>query len=213
MLGAGIGLFVAAASIFLLWNIAEYCIEQHKLARLLDNRWVTVVHYESQCPQWLRSVLPPDINKYFKRVWHIGLEDDREGMGLHELDSFRRLRSLSPGRVTGADLVALGNMKHLRRLFLSGENIDDTVMYSIVDMKNLRRLDITGTAVTDDGLQQVRSLHNLTSLHIGYTAITDKGLRYLLDCERLGYVYLQNTATTEEGRNQLIQTMRSRRLN
>lgn len=69
-------------------------------------------------------------------------------------------------RLSDSDLVHLGQMPHLKRLYLERNPITDQGLEHLRGLQELERLSLWGTKITDDGLPHVGQLRSLRVLDI-----------------------------------------------
>jgi internalin A len=74
-----------------------------------------------------------------------------------------------------SDALAIGNMKSLEELTLSGDTCTDASMEQLAKLVNLRLLYIHDTAITDIGARQLSNFHKLRSLTVFSSIINDDG--------------------------------------
>ncbi|HLO82384.1 MAG TPA: hypothetical protein VK166_15575, partial [Chitinophagaceae bacterium] len=68
-------------------------------------------------------------------------------------------------------MAAIGELKNLKRLSLSGANINDSGLAFIRNMQELEFLNLARTGVTTEGLAQLAALKNLKSLYLFETSV------------------------------------------
>ena len=73
-------------------------------------------------------------------------------------------------------MVAVGNLKLLRKLFLGCGAVTDRDLVNLKGLKALQTLDLTETRVTDAGLVNLRALTGLRELFLQDIPVTDAGL-------------------------------------
>jgi hypothetical protein len=98
--------------------------------------------------------------------------------GLGHLSGMTRLEwlDLTGCKITGKGLVALKEMKQLKRLCLGWTQVDDVGMEVIAGLPKLERLELHRTKVTDAGLVRLRGLKYLRELSVRYTAVTPQAV-------------------------------------
>jgi len=124
---------------------------------------------------------------------------------------------------TDADLLHVGQLRHLHTLVLDGSNVSDVGVHHISEVTNLvvlgldrtrvgdhgmdqlsglvnlEVLSIRGTRITDDGLAVVRNFPSIQGLFLDETHVSDKALRYLGALEKLEELSLVGTDVTDDG--------------
>jgi beta-lactamase regulating signal transducer with metallopeptidase domain/Leucine-rich repeat (LRR) protein len=133
------------------------------------------------------SVSGPDTIRF-----HMQITDE----GIKQLSNLTELRDLS---ISGHAISGKGiSFPHLQSLNLSGDQVTDAVMDSIVQCHDLRRLGLSYTGVSDEGLKKVASLKELRQLNLDSRVITDAGIAHLADLPKLEYLWLRATDISDE---------------
>jgi len=114
---------------------------------------------------------------------------------------------LSSAPVTSAALEHLAGLTNLRKLYLSGTRIDDAGLELLKGLTSLERLSLSSTEITDAGLEHVQGLNNLQELVLYNTHVTDEGLKHLKSLTKLRKLQLSGTHVTEEGVKELQQAL------
>ena len=148
--------------------------------------------------------------------------------GLHELDQLPQLQDLvlHGVEIDGESLKALGTLKGLRRLELSGTLRDPTLAAlgeleqlehlriecpelgdqaapALAKLTRLQTLDLSGTQVSDAGLHALSGMTGLEQLWLGHTRVTNDGLTHLTGLQRLELLHLDHTDLVDQGAQHL----------
>jgi len=122
--------------------------------------------------------------------------------GLSNLSRLQKLRRLnllkrSPsGKITGAGMVHLKNLKSLEELTLP-RGASDAGIEQLANLDSLKKINLWGDDVTDKGMSVLAQMKSLENLEISSRNITDAGIEELSQCPRLKSLSLQNTPITE----------------
>ncbi|MGI8602038.1 MAG: c-type cytochrome domain-containing protein [Verrucomicrobiales bacterium] len=107
-------------------------------------------------------------------------------------------------KFSDADLAKFSPLAvQMEDMNLARTKITDAGLVAVSQMKNLKRLRLENTAVTDAGLDQLKSLENLEYLNLFNTQITDAGLEKLAPLKKLKRLYVWQTKATKEGAEKL----------
>jgi len=82
-------------------------------------------------------------------------------------------------------LVALKELKSLRKLNLAYLSLSDADLAHLKDIEGLQALSLEHTTVTGEGLANLKDLKNLTSLNLANSEVTDDGLANLKELKNL----------------------------
>lgn len=108
--------------------------------------------------------------------------------------------------VTTQDLVGLGALRPLHRLFLCGSPVGDTDLAPVGQLEELQYLDLRGTRVTDAGLAHLQGLAHLKILLLANTHVTDAGLAQVRGLRSLKIVTIFGSRVTDAGVTALRQS-------
>ncbi len=101
--------------------------------------------------------------------------------------------------VDNNDLQLIAQLsKQLVSLKLSGTNITDDGLKTIVQCSNLIKLFLDNTPITDEGLKNIISLINLRYLNLVNTKVSAKGISQLKTLSKLQSIYLYQTLVTKQ---------------
>ena len=159
------------------------------------------------------SSLPPSISDSTK-----SLRDSMDSISRSVNNTSRTNVDMKGSKVTALDFVELEKFQYLRRLDLTGAEIDnaslarlpdsveelhleqsnfnDVGVKALAELRNLRKLFLDRTKITDEGLAAMRHVGHLSLIG---TDITDQGLRQLLKRDSPAFLFLDDTAITGEG--------------
>ena len=77
-------------------------------------------------------------------------------------------------KMTDADFQALGRLRHLKLLTLSGENVNDQTLAYLTNLTALEDLSTNAAQFSDDGLRQLTKLANLKQIKFFHTSLRSK---------------------------------------
>ena len=84
---------------------------------------------------------------------------------------------LEHARLQPADLVVLGDLPHVERLYLAGSTIDDEGLRHVRHLRRLRRISLWKTQITDQGLAVLATLPQLEVIDAHTTPLSEACLR------------------------------------
>ena len=121
------------------------------------------------------------------------------GEGLSHLQQIPNLVEL---HIYGMKLgpVGLSDLTGMTSLEYLGFHVDilDNDLESLPDLKNLKTLDVTADEVIDQELRHIARQKSLEFLTLDGSGITDTGLTHLEELNSLKYLSLGNTKVTEQ---------------
>lgn len=130
-----------------------------------------------------------------------GTDLDDDGLA-HICKTFPNLTALQIGedrRLTTAGLQAIGNLRELQHIDLTGVPVDRLALRAIAANGKINRLCLDRCGITDDDLPSLRTLP-LYSLSLRKTDVSDKGLASLSSIKSLKHVSVRGCANvTEKG--------------
>ncbi len=95
--------------------------------------------------------------------------------------------------VTIEQLAMIAQLRHLKRLSLEANPIDDAGVAEIVKLNRLESLNLSHTAITDDAIATLMIAPSLRELNISYTDITDDAIESLARCDCLEQLNIKAT--------------------
>jgi beta-lactamase regulating signal transducer with metallopeptidase domain/Leucine-rich repeat (LRR) protein len=123
--------------------------------------------------------------------------------GIKELSALTKLRTFSVYglKVSGTNAA----LPHIQTMDLSGDQVTDATLDSVILCRELQTLRLTYTAVTDEGLKKLASLKELRRLTLDSRVITDDGIAYLKALPKLDQVELRATGISDEALGHLAE--------
>jgi len=122
--------------------------------------------------------------------------------GLSHLSKLQKLRWLnllkrSPsGKITGAGMVHLKNLKSLEELTLP-HGASDAGVEQLAALDSLKKINLWGDDITDKSIPVLAQMKSLETLELSSRNVTNAGIEKLAQCPRLKSLSLQNTPITE----------------
>src|SRR6478752_4503020 len=164
----------------------------------------TILVHPTDAPPWVRSLgimeLMGSVNQVDLRK---GKVDDDLMTHVGRLTELRRLD------LSGADIDDEGLRRIARlpiyELWLQGTHISDRSAETFSKMKQLEFLQLNATTITDGFLEHLESLPKLESLGLRGTKVTSEGMKYLPRHPRLKKVDVYQTAVGDAGAKYLAQ--------
>ena len=131
------------------------------------------------------------------------LRDQSAPPSLAALGQLRKLRSvvLSGSAITDEDLLALGTVTTLESLDLRGCPISDEGVKGLAGLRKLKSLKLSGkdgkTTVTDAGVASLGKASGLKVIALDFLPISDQGIESLSGCAELKELYLAHTDVSD----------------
>lgn len=104
-------------------------------------------------------------------------------------------------------LRSLGNLRHLRNLYLDRTDMDDTLLRGLTPLKQLRTLSLRYTPITGQGVTSLVELPQLEALVLSGTKLSDADVSSLGKCTELRELYIRWTGMTISGVEQLREAL------
>jgi hypothetical protein len=102
-------------------------------------------------------------------------------------------------KILDADLKALAEFPHLKKLDLYDTGITDAGLAHLASLTRLELLEINSPKVTDAGLKHLKGLVNLKELYLYGTSVSDAGMESLQKMTRLRKLDVSATEVTAAG--------------
>jgi Leucine-rich repeat (LRR) protein len=129
---------------------------------------------------------------------------------LHSIGTLPRLEELDlDGLFNDDGIMALQNLRSLKRLRLSSDDISDNATNALKRLTELRCLNVAGSSITDTGLANLASLPHLEELTLDFTRITNAGLPVLAELPHLKKLELYGTDVDNSGIEAVIGNLNS----
>ena len=142
------------------------------------------------CGRQTESMLPPTATPSEKVA-----RDENSPGGKSLAEVVHEKQSISP-----AMLESWLSNPSLRRLKLSGSDIDDAGLAKLADKAKLELLDVTDCeAITSEGIRSIGKMTSLRNLRVSGAAVNDQSVQSLAGLDRMAALSLQQTAVTDEG--------------
>jgi len=94
----------------------------------------------------------------------------------------------------------LSSNRSLRRLRLSGSNVDDATVLRIAELPQLEALDLVNCeAITPAALVAIGKIQTLRNLRLSGAIVNDQSIAQLVGLRQLAAILLQDTAVTDTG--------------
>ena len=162
-------------------------------------------------PPWLLNLLGSD---FFHNVASVNLyahQSDRREFSklfplLGKLPHLRRL-SVEAGAVHDDDLQYLSNLKDLKSLYLSKNQLSGGSLKLLSNMPMLEYLFVDGNPIDDQGVEFIADSPTISSLGLNETSVTDACIPSLAKMHKLFYLNVSNTKVTADG-IQRLKTLR-----
>ncbi len=120
------------------------------------------------------------------------------GIGLDEL------RAIFPLRQAGVTMLRESPGMPIFAVAFTPENFDPSLLECLKGLPNIRQVQLSGTQVADADLETLLSLRLLSGIGLNNTAVTDTGLLSLAPLEYLSVVEYEETAISEDAVNQVL---------
>jgi hypothetical protein len=188
-------------------NLAWQAHREQKAIQFLRSNGAnvdTVTTYNIHGPRWATVLL----HGHARWLWVRALEVGNYGQWNNVPQSMAavgNLKSLQGLFLTGvpvadSDLVNLKNLTTLRVLCLDDDtSVTDAGLVNLQGLKTLNVLYLRGAPVTDAGLANLKALTALQHLDLSYTYVTDAGLVNLKGLTALRQLNLSHTEVTNAG--------------
>ena len=115
---------------------------------------------------------------------------------------WKPVRAMNPDPITDANLGQLWGLSACMSLDLSGTEVGDAGLNSLVEARNLAQLDLSDLGLTDRGVAALAQLPHLRALELKGCRITGAGLAGL---SNIRYLNLAHTTVADEGLSHLAQ--------
>jgi hypothetical protein len=187
----------------------------------------------SRCPFTDDSIAKLSKSPLAATLCHIDLtETGISNDGLKHIPRFKALKTLNLGRnkftdagipflsgcetleevrlincpITGSTLASLSNLKHLRKLFLSGTNVSQNLKQ--LGKLRIEVLNLSECGLTNDTLKDLSENKRLQVLNLNDNNITNSGLMNLVTLPELVKISVKGTEVTAQGKNEFIERYR-----
>lgn len=152
----------------------------------MNGMWLPTHRRSPPGPAWLRRMLG---DEYFQEVAFANLVDYKGAWAGHP-QADRKAAEL---------MVRLKSLPHLKRLYISGKQVNEDSLDIIGSLADLETLAMWDAPVSDAGMRSVGGLKNLRSLVIQNAGLTDADLRHLASLTNLEELALYGNKITDAG--------------
>lgn len=143
---------------------------------------------------------------YFDRVVRVALTGKNSAAALPYIGDLPHLKSLflDVPNLTDADLVNLKGLHELVLLSLN-DKVTDAGIKHLKGLSSLGELHLVGTRISDAGIAELEPLGGLGKLSLAETDVSDAGLAQLKKLKKLRHLDLHGTRVTDAGVRDLLQ--------
>lgn len=140
----------------------------------------------------------------FLTVWHTRIEG--EGFA-HLKDVPIEVLMVIGSEVSDLGLQSIGEMRHVRRLFLNEIPINGDGLKYLGKGAPLEELTLVDTSITDDSLSHLMEVRSLRSLSLTDCPVTDDAIEHLSKMRHLKELWIVDTKITRDGYQRLKQEL------
>lgn len=185
--------------------LAVYGPAQHRQKQALSSlkEQGAIVRTEPIGLPFVDQIFGSEYNQKITEVYWLDAEVTDENLAVLENISTLRKIELTGTNVNGDGLKHLAGQKDLYTLHLGKTPVTDAMMPHLDQLPNLGILSLSETRVTDAGLEQLAASKGLERLFLDGTSVSDAGMEHLTHLSKLKELSLKNVPITDRGLNHL----------